>query len=86
MRGRRRLRHRRRCRLHNLGTEQKERQRDQSMIRNKPAPQLEAGWVGVFLATNAAGARRPCSNKNIERDDVSKRSHRALLGIGTKIS
>ena len=31
-----------------------------------------------------AFARRSCSNKKIERDDDSKKSHRALAGIGLK--
>ena len=45
----------------------------------KACPALDAGWVPVFPRDKReAFARRSCSNKKIERDDDSKKSHPAL--------
>src|SRR5882757_1361182 len=45
----------------------------------KACPALDAGWVPVFPPDKReAFARRSCSNKKIERDDDSKKSHPAL--------
>jgi hypothetical protein len=45
----------------------------------KTCPALDAGWVPVFHRDKReAFARRSCSNKKIERDDDSKKSHPAL--------
>jgi len=42
-------------------------------------PALDAGWVPVFPRDKReAFARRSCSNKKMERDDDSKKSHPAL--------
>ena len=39
-------------------------------------------WVPVFPRDKReAFARRSCSNKKIERDDDSKKSHPALVGV-----
>jgi hypothetical protein len=49
------------------------------MIRRKPAPHLDSG-VGTGFPRDKrenAFARRSCSNKEIERDDDSKKSHHA---------
>jgi hypothetical protein len=46
----------------------------------KACPALDAGWVPVFPRDKReAFARRSCSNKKIERDDDSKKSHPALV-------
>src|SRR6267143_6426888 len=50
----------------------------------KACPALDAGWVPVFPRDKReAFARRSCSNKKIERDDDSKKSHPALGLLGT---
>src|SRR6266852_1297892 len=47
----------------------------------KACPALDAGWVPVFPRDKRkAFARRSCSNKKIERDDDSKKSHPDLVG------
>ena len=44
----------------------------------KACPALDAGWVPVFPPDKRETfARRSCSNKKIERDDVSKKSHQS---------
>src|SRR6266478_7361497 len=50
------------------------------MIRKKPAPHLDRGVGTGFPSrqTRNAFARRSCSNKKIERDDDSNKSHHAL--------
>ncbi|HTG06496.1 MAG TPA: hypothetical protein VK635_20900, partial [Bradyrhizobium sp.] len=46
----------------------------------KACPALDAGWVPVFPRDKReAFARRSCSNKKLERDDASKKSHPALV-------
>src|SRR6266851_3951282 len=50
----------------------------------KACPALDAGWVPVFPRDKReAFARRSCSNKKIERDDGSKKSHPALAVPGS---
>src|ERR1700694_2431321 len=50
-----------------------------SMIRKSMPSGLTRGWVPVFPRDKReAFARRSCSNKKIERDDDSKKSHPAL--------
>ena len=50
--------------------------RSWSMIRKSMPSDLIRGWVPVFPRDKReAFARRPCSNKKIERDDDSKKSH-----------
>jgi hypothetical protein len=47
---------------------------------------LIRGWVPVFPRDKReAFARRSCSNKKIERDDDSKKSHPALVGSFSQI-
>ena len=49
------------------------------MIRKSMPSDLIRGWVPVFPRDKReAFARRSCSNKKIERDDDSKKSHPAL--------
>src|SRR6266852_6383340 len=49
------------------------------MIRKSMPSGLTRGWVPVFPRDKReAFARRSCSNKKIERDDDSKKSHPAL--------
>src|SRR5712672_2499547 len=56
----------------------------QSMIRKSMPSDLIRGWIPVFPRDKReAFARRSCSNKKIERDDDSKKSHPAL-GTGAK--
>src|SRR3981189_2542656 len=51
----------------------------QSMIRKSMPSDVIRGWVPVFPRDKReAFARRSCSNKKIERDDDSKKSHPAL--------
>src|SRR6266436_4903643 len=48
----------------------------------KACPALDAGWVPVFPRDKReAFARRSCSNKKIERDNDSKKSHPALAVV-----
>src|SRR6266700_7083096 len=50
------------------------------MIRKKPAPHLmRGGYRFSPRDKREAFARRSCSNKKIERDDDSKKSHPALI-------
>src|SRR6266478_7211563 len=55
------------------------------MIRKSMPSDLIRGWVPVFPRDKReAFARRSCSNKKLERDDASKKSHPApalLLGM-----
>src|SRR5882672_10040085 len=49
------------------------------MIRKSMPSDLIRGWAPVFPRDKReAFARRSCSNKKIERDDDSKKSHPAL--------
>src|SRR5260370_15044079 len=49
------------------------------MIRKSMPSDLIRGWVPVFPRDKReAFARRSCSNKKIDRDDDSKKSHPAL--------
>src|SRR6202165_5405715 len=49
------------------------------MIRKSMPSGLTRGWVPVFPRNKReAFARRSCSNRKIERDDDSKKSHPAL--------
>src|SRR5229473_3066416 len=53
------------------------------MIRKSMPSGLTRGWVPVFPRDKReAFARRSCSNKKIERDDDSKKSHPALADAG----
>src|SRR3981189_2727343 len=50
------------------------------MIRKSMPSDLIRGWAPVFPRDKReAFARRSCSNKKIERDDDSKKSHPALV-------
>src|ERR1700716_3275026 len=52
------------------------------MIRKSMPSDLIRGWVPVFPRDKReAFARRSCSNKKIERDEDSKKSHSALVTI-----
>src|SRR6266436_10045248 len=52
------------------------------MIRKSMPSDLIRGWVPVFPRDKReAFARRSCSNKKMERDDDSKKSHPALAKI-----
>src|SRR5258708_17310389 len=52
------------------------------MIRKSMPSDLIRWWVPVFPRDKReAFARRSCSNKKIERDDDSKKSHPTLGGI-----
>ena len=58
------------------GASRKSRELPQSMIRKSMPSDLIRGWVPVSPRDKReAFARRPCSNKKIERDDDSKKSH-----------
>src|SRR6202521_6291757 len=53
------------------------------MLRKSLPSGLTRGWVPVFPRDKReAFVRRSCSNKRIERDDDSKKSHPALARFG----